>query len=327
MPCWVQVTNNAVAVPQGGGSTGNLQSSAAVQIQVTGCQSPSPSPTPVGPVPPVVAVPGPVAGAQPLTVSINPGLTVSSVGSYQWSVALSNNANDGITVPYSGTKTVTYTVTAQRTAPLGSANTVSGQITVSNPNPTPVTVTAVTVTAVGDNTPAAADCGSQTSVPAQGAITCSFRLGLASASSGQVTATATSSAGTSTSLQPATFQPTAAVAATADGQGQLGGCAVITDAFQMPNAILDGALVVTGNRPASGPPVQVCEDTTYTFTAVFGPFKATDCNQYPVRSPSHGAAQNWSKVRDGGDGWCGKLLNCNTVWPVTAMDEAICELC
>eukprot|EP00775_Hariotina_reticulata_P002126 gene2126-2445_t len=284
LPNQVQITNNAVAVPQGGGSTGNLQSSATVQVVVTGCQSPSPSPTPVpppiGPVPPVGPVPGPIAGAQPLTVTISPGLTVSSAGSYQWTVTLSNNAIDAITVPYSGTQTVTYTVTAQRAAPLSAANTVSGQITLSNPNPTPVAVTAVTASAVGADTPAAADCAGQTSVAAQGTITCSFKLGLTSTASGQVTATVVSSAGTSTSPQPASFGLAAGNAA--DGQGQLGACAVITDSFQRPNAILDGALVLTGNRPADGTPIQVCEDTTYTFTAVFGPFKATDCNQYPV---------------------------------------------
>lgn len=264
-----------MAVPQGGGGGGNLQSSATIQVMAVGCQSPSPSPTPN----PLSPSPSPPPVLQPAIVSVNPGVSAVSAGNYQWAVALSNDADDAITVPYSSTQRVAYTVTATRTDPGGSAA-VSGSITVSNPNTAPLSVTGVTAAIGGGGGSATADCSSPypLTIPSGGVLVCSYKIPVAATvTSGQVTASVASSAGTSTSATPVTFAFDGADAAGAQGR-----CAVITDAFQQPNPILVGTLTVANNRPASGAPIQVCESTTYTFTAVFGPFQTSDCNVYPV---------------------------------------------
>jgi hypothetical protein len=68
------------------------------------------------------------------------------------------------------------------------------------------------------------------------------------------------------------------------GEGSKGDCAVVSDDLSSPQLQAIGnssSYTVAENRPA-GNTIKVCDDTSYVFTATFGPFPESACRIYPV---------------------------------------------
>eukprot|EP00882_Tetradesmus_deserticola_P002023 GHRQ01002169.1.p1 GENE.GHRQ01002169.1~~GHRQ01002169.1.p1 ORF type:complete len:1068 (+),score=230.77 GHRQ01002169.1:406-3609(+) len=276
----VTITNNAQALPAGGGSVVSAQ--AAITVMAVGCPVASPT-TPIpGPAPPL-PVPPPSTSIQPAIATVNPGVAAASAGNYIWSVSVSNSVGPSLEVPYADSRAVQYTVAAVRAEPTA-ANTVTGEITVANPNIGPLTVSSVTVTLATSSAaappPVAATCPTPLPITlAAGAnVVCKFSATVSDTGSGQVSAAVTSDAGSSSS------QAVLYAFGSGGGAASTGECAVISDDLSSPllQALASNSSVaVTDNRPA-GNSMKVCDDTTYIFTASFGPFSETACRIYPV---------------------------------------------
>jgi hypothetical protein len=274
---FLQINNNAQALPVGGGSAVSAQ--ATITAMVINCPVNSPSPNPN---PQPLPVPSPSPTFQAATATINPGVAAASAGNYIWAVAVTNSAGPSLTVPFAESRVVQYTVTATRTEPTAS-NTVTGQVTVANPSGAPITVSSVTVTIVTSSVtnmpPVIATCPSPlpATLPSGGNMVCSFSAAVTNTDPGVVTAAVTSDGGSSTS-QGVQFTFAAGV-----GESSKGDCAVITDDLSSPQlqALGNNSFTVSDNRPA-GNTIKVCDDTSYVFTASFGPFSEAACRIYPV---------------------------------------------
>lgn len=274
LPVVLQITNNAQAVPVGGGAA--VTASATVQAIATDCPANSPAPGPAPPAPTPTPAPTPQSLSPPV-VTINPGVAAGVAGSYVWAVAIQNAAGGSITMPYSDSRQVRYTVSATRTQS-GAANTVTGEVTVANPNTAPLSITSVLVTLSGGAEPVAAVCpGSLPAVlPAGGNVVCTFAATATSAEAGRISATASSSAGTGTTTQSAPYSFSTATTAASNGK-----CAVISNQFT-PLPIFTARSFSVADDRQPGNDIAVCEDTTYTFTASLGPFTSTNCGVQTV---------------------------------------------
>jgi hypothetical protein len=110
-------------------------------------------------------------------------------------------------------------------------------------------------------------------------VVCMFSAAVTNTAPGQVNAAVTSDSGSSSSAA-VQYAFGAGV-----GEGSQGDCAVISDEIISPQLQalgINGSIAVSDNRPA-GNTIKVCDDTTYVFSASFGPFSEASCRIYPVR--------------------------------------------
>lgn len=175
----VTITNTAQAVPQGGGAA--VTSSAQISVSAINCQaSPSPAPLPTAPSPsPATRDDLALSSNKPLVVAVMPGVDVEGSGAVDsWAVSITNNAQDkGIVVPFSGSRSVQYTVTATRGGGSGRFY-VSGTIQVANPNTVSTMVQAASAEFPAGSVPAVCPRRLPASLPAGQNMVCAYNASL-----------------------------------------------------------------------------------------------------------------------------------------------------
>jgi hypothetical protein len=262
-----QVSNNAVAQPQGGGA--QLTSTASATVTITGCPAatpPSPSPS---------SITTQAVNKTTVTVSV-PKTTIA--GSYQWSISKTASAASGsVSMAYNGTRTVSYTVQATK-IPVASTYTLTVSISVNNPGSSSLTLTSLNAVLGPASVPAVCPGGNLV-VPAGGTLTCTFPVNYnLGAKPGQISAVAGfPGGGTATPATPASFDWS-----TADTRGATGQCAVVTDVLAPQGLPPAAGLKVSGNKPAATAGTPVCDSTAYQYSIELGPFTAGDCGSYRV---------------------------------------------
>lgn len=277
----LQITNTATAVPEGGSQA--VTGTATIQVMAIGCAGTSPLPLPPAVALPVPPSPTPLVGSRaqsssPLVPTVSQDIKVAAVGGYEWSVAVTSNADGtgSFAVPFGSSRTVTYTVSARRRS--GFTYYVSGFITVKNTNDATVSATAVVAQLPMGSVPAA--CGPSgrlpLQVPAGGTLDCVFNASLTEAAPGTVYAIASSAFGSSASETYVPYKMDATPLSPA------GSCAVLADAVGTKPALPSAGITLANNRPADVRTQPVCMDTVYNFTATFGPFPERACNNYLV---------------------------------------------
>lgn len=215
-----------------------------------------------------------------LVSTIQQPVKVQAVGSFDWVTSITSDADSAgrLSVLYSASKAVQYTVVAQRKPAF--TYYVSGVITVANQNNQAVSATSVYAQLPTGYVLAVCtqDGRFPVVVAASGSIQCAFNATLtgASAAQGSVTATAVSTFGSSSSAVavPYTLTPP---------QTDKESCAIVSDAVGTKPALAPSSLMLTGNKPYSADATPVCTDQVYNFTARLGPFDASACNMYTVR--------------------------------------------
>lgn len=277
----IQITNTATAVPDGGAATATA--TASVQVMATGCVGASP--IPFAPLPAVPSPALPTVNVNPLSSAtlvpaIQQPVKVEAVGSFDWVASISSDADAAgrVSLPYSGSRTVQYMVTARRRPAF--TYFVSGVISVTNQNSQSVSASSVSAQLPSGYVLAA--CGKDGRFPvviaAGASIQCAFNATLVDPQvlQGSVSATAVSTFGTSTSAAsaPYTLEPPKSDKET---------CVVVSDSVTARPALPQSSLVLTGSRPYAAGATPACTDLTYNVTARFGPFDATACNMYTVR--------------------------------------------
>jgi hypothetical protein len=271
--CVLQVSNNAIAQPQGGGA--QLTSTASATVTITGC------PSATTPPPPTDALVLPSVTKPTVTVAV-PKTAIA--GSYQWSITKTASAASGsVSMAYNGTRTVGYTVQATK-IPVASTYTLTVTIRVTNPGSTSLNLTALNAVLGPATVPAVCPGGSLV-VPAGGTLTCTFPVNYNLGNKpGQISAVAGLPGGTTaTAATPASFD-----FSTADTTAATGQCARVTDVLSTQGLPPAAGWTVSGNRPGqkADTDAPVCDSTSYQYSVVLGPFTAQDCGSYRVSDDS-----------------------------------------
>jgi hypothetical protein len=214
-----------------------------------------------------------------LVPTVQQPLKIEAVGNYEWVTSITSNVDAAgrLSIPYSTSKAVQYTITAGRSPAF--TYYVSGMITVTNQNTQPVSATSVSAQLPSGYVLAVCsqDGRFPVVVSAGGSVQCAFNATLTDATiaQGSVTAAAVSTFGTSTSALalPYTLEPP---------KSAQDSCAVLSDSISSRPVMATDSLLLTGNKPFSPDATPVCSDTSYNVTARFGPFDASGCNMYMV---------------------------------------------
>lgn len=181
-------------------------------------------------------------------VDVTKTATTSYERTYGWTIAKTANPTE-LTLSADQAQDVAYSVAATRDQGVDSDWAVAGTVTLANPWPVAADVVALTDT-LSDGTAVTLDCGGVTTVPAKGAVQCTYAAPVASAASGVNTAAATVSF--------------AGKVRTAEGTAPY--------SFGAPTVETDECATITDSL--KGDLGQTCESKTFDYTLPAGPYSA-----------------------------------------------------